>query len=542
MDKGIYMKNIALLDCTLRDGGRIIDCAFSDEEIKNISQNLSRANVDIIEMGFIRDKREYHGNSTFFTEMEQISPFIHKENEKTKYLVFVDFGMFDECKITPRDPNGIDGIRFGFTKKDYQANKPEIKRQVLSLQEKGYDIYFQDVNTFGYSDKELLEIVEFANSLNPVSFGIVDTYGTMDADDLQRIFSIVNHNLNSEIAIDFHSHNNMQLSFALSQDMIKLCRDTRNLIIDATLNGMGKCAGNLNLELIVSYMNRKLHCNYDFDLLLDIIDEYLYDYKQINNWGYTIPAFMAGIYRAHPNNVIYLTEKFRLKTKDIEHIIARIDEEKRQTYDYENIQRIYVEYSANKVDDRKEIEQLKQEFNGKEVLVLVPGQSVITQKETIKNYIKSKNPIVISVNFDGKNFTVDYEFYGNIRRYERFRNFSARKKIVSSNIKTNNENVLVFDYFELIEPNGKFFDNSTIMLMNLLKRLEVKTVTFAGFDGFSQGGNDFVDNTFYETRFLNKYAEMNSEMEKTLRVFAGRVSGKMKIKFLTPSIYQKIFE
>lgn len=536
------MKNIALLDCTLRDGGRIIDCAFSDEEIKNISRDLSRANVNIIEMGFIRDKREYHGNSTFFTEMEQISPFIHKENEKTKYLVFVDFGMFDECKITPRDSNGIDGIRFGFTKKDYQANKQEIRRQVLSLQEKGYDIYFQDVNTFGYSDKELLEIIEFANSLNPVSFGIVDTYGTMDADDLQRIFSIVNHNLNSEIAIDFHSHNNMQLSFALSQEMIKLCRDTRNLIIDATLNGMGKCAGNLNLELIVSYMNRKLHCNYDFDLLLDIIDEYLYDYKQTNNWGYTIPAFMAGIYRAHPNNVIYLTEKFRLKTKDIEHIIARIDEEKRQTYDYENIQRIYVEYSANKVDDRKEIEQLKQEFNGKEVLVLVPGQSVITQKETIKKYIKSKNPIVISVNFDGKNFTVDYEFYGNIRRYERFGNFSGRKKIVSSNIKTNNENVLVFDYFELIEPNGKFFDNSTIMLMNLLKRLEVKTVTFAGFDGFSQGGNDFVDNTFYETRFLNKYAEMNSEMEKILRVFAGRVSGKMKIKFLTPSIYQKIFE
>lgn len=536
------MKNIAILDCTLRDGGRIIDCAFPNTEIENISRDLSRANIDLIEMGFIRNKREYNGNSTFFTSMEQIVPFLHKENGNAKYLVFVDFGMFDESKITPRKENGIDGIRFGFTKKDYRTQRDEIERQVFSLKEKGYEIYLQDVNTFGYTDKELLEIIGFANKLEPVSFGIVDTYGAMDAEDLQRIFSVVNHNLNQEIAIDFHSHNNMQLSYALSQEMIRLCRDTRSLIIDATLNGMGKCAGNLNLELIVSYMNRKLQCNYDFDLLLDIIDEYLYDYKQNNSWGYTIPAFMAGIYRAHPNNVIYLTEKFRLKTKDIEHIIARINEEKRQTYDYDNIQKIYVEYCANQVDDREAIAELRKILDGKEVLILVPGQSIVRREREIQSYIQEKKPIVISVNFDGKSFAVDFEFYANIRRYEKVGVLSDGKKIVASNIKVRDEEAYVFNYFELIESNGKYFDNSTIMLLNLLKRLDVKDVVFAGFDGFSSEGHDFVDDTFYENRFIDKYEEINREMEKTLRNFAERVSDKMKIKFLTSSIYEKIFE
>ena len=45
------MKNVRVLDCTLRDGGRIIDCAFEDQEIKEIAQRLEEANIDIIEVG-----------------------------------------------------------------------------------------------------------------------------------------------------------------------------------------------------------------------------------------------------------------------------------------------------------------------------------------------------------------------------------------------------------------------------------------------------------------------------------------------------------
>lgn len=536
------MNNINILDCTLRDGGRIINCAFSDNEIENISKGLSEAHVDLIEMGFIRNKIHYEANSTFFTEMEQIKPFIHKENGNSKYLVFVDFGMFDESKITKREKDGIDGIRFGFTRANYYEQKEEISKQVFSLKEKGYDIYLQDVNTFGYSDKELLEIIGFANQLGPVSFGIVDTYGAMDVEDLSRIFSIVNHNLHREIAIDFHSHNNMQLSFALSQEMIRLCRDSRKLIIDATLNGMGKCAGNLNLELIVSYMNRKLHSDFDIDLLLDVIDEYLYDYKQNNSWGYSIPAFMAGIYRAHPNNVIYLTEKFRLRTKDIRHIIARIDEKTRQTYDYDNIKKIYVEYSSEQIDDRNNLAQIKKQLCQKEVLILVPGNSICREEKKIRQYIKDKHPIVISVNFDGKGISVDYEFYGNIRRYERADFASGRKRIISSNIKIKDSRDIVFNYFELIGTTGKYFDNSTIMLLNLLRRLEISKITFAGFDGFSGEGNDFVDDTFHGKRFQNMYTEMNEEMINTLREFLDIAPQNMSIEFLTPSVFEKIFD
>ena len=43
------MKNVKILDCTLRDGGRIINCAFPDAEIKDISYRLAEAKVDTVE-------------------------------------------------------------------------------------------------------------------------------------------------------------------------------------------------------------------------------------------------------------------------------------------------------------------------------------------------------------------------------------------------------------------------------------------------------------------------------------------------------------
>lgn len=97
------------------------------------------------------------------------------------------------------------------------------------------------------------------NDVMPYSFGIVDTYGGMYLDDITHIYGMVEHNLNSNICIDIHSHNNFQSSFAFAQEIIRICDSKRNIILDSTLNGMGKCAGNLNTELIVDYLNRKKH-------------------------------------------------------------------------------------------------------------------------------------------------------------------------------------------------------------------------------------------------------------------------------------------
>ena len=70
------MKNVKVLDCTLRDGGRIINCSFSNQETSELVNRLTDARIDIVEIGFLRDWRkvDYQGNSTFFTDVADCQP------------------------------------------------------------------------------------------------------------------------------------------------------------------------------------------------------------------------------------------------------------------------------------------------------------------------------------------------------------------------------------------------------------------------------------------------------------------------------------
>jgi len=534
------MKNIKILDCTLRDGGRIIDCAFDNAVIRNLAKELTDANIDIIEMGFLRDHKlvEYHENSTFFTETAQIIPFIPKEKRNAMYVAFIDFGMYDFSKLEKCDNSSVTGIRVGFTKTQFENQYQEIKDSLRRVKEQGYALFVQGVNSLAYSDRELLDLIDMMNEIQPYSYGIVDTYGAMYLEDMVHLYNLVDYNLDSRICIDIHSHNNFQLSFAFAQQIIALANDKRRVILDATLNGMGKCAGNLNTELIVDFLARKKSYDYDTDIILDAIDRYLYPLKRQYEWGYSIPAFMAGIYKAHPNNIIYLTEKYRLNSKDIKYIISGIEEKTRQRYDYDNIQKVYRNYCACRVDDAKTLEYLEMYLRDKPVLVMAPGKTIEDYQEEIRKYILQASPVIICVNFVPQHFTYDYLFYANTIHWEKISdNVDRRKCILVSNIHADIENTRMVDYSGLIAEESTLCDNSTIMLLNLLKKIHVKSITLAGFDGLKENEENYVDKTFPNRKTDISITETNKEVKRLLEQYRKKVEGKIAIDFITPSIY-----
>lgn len=536
------MKNIHVLDCTLRDGGRIINCAFPDTEIKDISVRLARAKIDIVEVGFLRDWRKvkYEGNSTFFTNVDQIRPFIDKRQKGTMFVAFIDYGMFDFESLTPYDGTSIDGIRFGFTKKDYTEHCDDILKCIERIKNLGYKLFIQGVNSLNYSDKELLELVELVNRAKPYSFGIVDTYGAMYADDVERIYRLIDHNMDPDICINFHSHNNYQLSFSFAQEVIKLSRGIRNVIIDSTLSGMGKVAGNLNTELLVDYLVRKKNYDYEFDEILDLIDDYIVPYSLNYRWGYSIPAMMAGIYQSHPNNIIYLTEKFRLETKDISSLLSMLSPDLRQRYDYDLIEKLYMEYISDKVDDTDTVKQLQEIIEGREVFILAPGNTLNTCRRKIENYLKKHHPIVISVNFVSE-YKDSICFFGNQKRYNKtLEQHKGHKVIISSNVKCKEENTVIVNYHALINRGYKYFENSTIMLLYLLKRLNPRKITIAGFDGFrTDTDKNYTDITFQNERHISEFGQLNKEITEMFEKFVETMSGKCEVNLITPSIYNK---
>lgn len=534
------MKNVKIMDCTLRDGGRIINCQFEDRTIKNIAQDLTDANIDIVEIGFLRSEElvNYHGNSTFFTDTTQMERFLPKDHRNTIYVAFADFQMYDFEKLKPCDGNSITGIRVGFTKKQYLNQLEEIKRVLQIVLEKGYLLFVQAVNILAYSDEELHELLAYVNELNPYSFGIVDTYGGMYLEDLIHYYQVVEANINSDIYIDLHSHNNFQSSFAFAQEVVRMSKGTHPIILDATLNGMGKCAGNLNTELIADYLTRKKNYDYVLDKILDTIDRYLVPLKKDLEWGYSIPAFMAGIYKSHPNNIIYLTEKYRLNSKDIKYIISEISEEKRQRYDYDNIQRIYKEYNERICDDTKQIAFLKQKFRGKHILVVAPGRNAVAFQKDIVEFCRDNNCICISVNFIPEAIASDFYFYANPIHWGKVCNSIDRSKsILVSSLHEQVEGTILVDYSSLIADESILGDNSVIMLLNLLRKLEVSRISLAGFDGLTGNSNNYVSDEFPNTNGRLSVEDTNAEVKRLYWEIKEKCADKVAVETITPSLY-----
>lgn len=304
---------------------------------------------------------------------------------------------------------------------------------------------------------------------------------------------------------------------------------------------MGKVAGNLNTELLVDFLVRKLHYDYEFDIILDLIDDHIYKYSLDHKWGYSVPAMMAGIYKSHPNNIIYLTEKFRLETKDISNLLSMISPDKRQRYDYDNIERLYVEYIADKVDDSEAVVKLKQLIEGREVLVMVPGNTLNSHRDIIDSYIEEHTPVVISVNFVA-DYSLAHAFFGNQKRYNKTENKRiGRDVIISSNVKGDTEKDTVVNYHSLINRGYKYFENSAMMLLYLLKRVNPCKITIAGFDGFDASStNNYIDASFQGERHVSEFEELNKEISEMLLEYIITMNENCEVSFLTPSLFSKL--
>lgn len=232
------MNHITILDCTLRDGGYINNWQFGRTNIQGIISKLNASGVDIVECGFLRDI-PYNEDTAVFSRVSQIVPFLSEKRANTFYVAMIAYGDISPDAIEPYDGSSIGGIRLTFHKHEWDG----AKTVAVQLMEKGYQVFIQPVGTTAYSDAELLQLIAQVNELQPYAFYLVDTLGILYRQDLLRLFYLVEHNLDPQIQIGFHSHNNLQLSFANAQELLRL-DSKRDIIIDASVYGMGRGVGN----------------------------------------------------------------------------------------------------------------------------------------------------------------------------------------------------------------------------------------------------------------------------------------------------------
>lgn len=531
---------IQVLDCTLRDGAYVVNARFGEPAMRGIIKKMQDANIDIVECGWLKDAPHEPGTSYFHVPSD-LEKYLVEKNPNTTYVVMIDWDRYDLDTLPPCDGKSIDAIRVVFPQNKFREGIAKGK----IIQEKGYKVYFQAANTLGYTDEELVSLAEAVNEARPVSLSVVDTFGAMFSEDLSHIVTILNQHLDSEIRLGFHSHNNQQLSFAMSMEFVRMLSDTeRDIVVDASLCGMGRGAGNTTTELMANYLNLKWQANYNMNVIMDAIDMYMGYFIERYKWGYSIPYFISGMYCAHVNNIAYLTENHRTNAKDMRNIIESLSEEERKKYDYDLLEEKYIDYQSKKVDDEAFLHRFEQELKDRKILLLLPGKSLLEKESDIKAYIEKYHPVVIGINAIAKQYSYDYLFFSNSIRYEYAKDvysdiFRANRRIVASNIKTvPEEGEEIVNFNLLVERGWEHFDNSGIVCLRLLDRVHAADVALAGFDGFSdEYSESYADASLPHLNPGKKWGELNEEIKDMFRHFREKTEGSMSVGFVTESKY-----
>lgn len=539
------MKRVKLLDCTLRDGAYIVDGYFGRETISQIIKRLQSSNIDMIECGWLKNQEHIIGSSFYHIPSDLEKYMIEGKNPNTSYVAMIDYDRYDLNYLPYKDAKSIDAIRVVFP----QGKVREGMLLVDRIREKGYKVYLQAAGTLGYSDKELLELAQCVNEVKPEAISIVDTYGSMYGRDLIRILSILNNNLDKHIGIGFHSHNNLQLSFSMCIQFaqIMIADSEREFIIDGSLCGMGRGAGNAPTELIANFLNRDFSCGYDMNVILDTIDMYMIPLMKHYQWGYSASYMIAGMYGCHVNNVAYLTQTHRTSSKDMKIIFDTLSKEDRKKYDYDKLEKIYIDYQDKKVEDSESLQAISNRLEGKEVLVILPGKSAIEEKEKVDEYILRNNPIIVGINAILKNYEYDYLFFTNSVKYNLAKEstlaqFNQAIKIVTSNVKTDVDNKkYVINYNDLQKKGWKYFDNSMIMFLRLMNRIRPKKIGIAGFDGYIDRSDSIYASSLLEISLtVEEMTILQKEIEDMLEDFIKSTNRNIVLELVTKSSFENV--
>lgn len=517
-----------LLDCTLRDGGYINDWMFGEETIKGFHKKISQTGIEIFEVGFMKGDK-YDPNKSVFPDVNSIKNVITPKNPNLKYVGMLDMSApLPKERITPNDGTSIDGIRVIFKKNKIK----EAFEYCDYIQKQGYFISVNFVGTDLYSDQEFIEGIKLFNQLNPYAVSIVDSFGLIKRKQFLRLAYIADNNLKPEIILAYHAHNNLQLAFGNAEALVEM-NLKRDLIIDACVFGMGRGAGNLNLELFAEYMNENYDTHYKIEPMLEIMDEYLNDIYAKKQWGYSLPYYLSASMHCHPNYAVYLNEKNSLTVKSFNEILKSIPEDEKANFSKEKAEKYYREYQEQFVDDKETLKRLEEIMADKEVMILAPGSSIRNSADCVKASIND-NSVVIAVNFMGGEFKPDYIFSSNMRRFSKIAGKTDIPCITTSNMKQDTEFVVNFSSYSSKDP--EIIDNSGLMLLKLLCAIGVKKVKVAGMDGYTEVSQDYYDDSVsYD---YSKEARIRNEL---ISREIDDINKIMYIEFITESKYIGVY-
>ncbi len=301
-----FRPDIKVVDCTLRDGGLVNDFYFDDDFVKNLYMANVAAGVEYMEFGYkaskeIFDVKEF--GKWKFCDEQDIRDIVGDNDTDMKIAVMADVGRTDYKKdIIPKSESVIDMIRIA----TYVNTIPAAVEMINYCSQMGYEtsINVMAISTASENDLDIaLELL----AQSPVNvIYLVDSYGSMYPEQIRRYAEKY-----TEIAeangksVGIHAHNNQQLAFA---NTIEACAYGVSYL-DATISGLGRGAGNCNMELLLGFLRNP---RYSLNPILKFIQNRILPLKKSGVvWGCDVQYMLTGQQNQHPRSAIAFTNDKR---------------------------------------------------------------------------------------------------------------------------------------------------------------------------------------------------------------------------------------
>lgn len=278
--------NFKILDCTLRDGGYYTNWDFNDALVEEYALAMEALPIDYVEVGYRSPSMKGYLGKYFYCpeyilkKLKSLMP--SKEltiilNEKDITVSHIEEGLLNPCK------QYVSTVRIAIDPKNMQRAVVLAKE----VKKAGFSVAFNVMYMSNW--KEDTSFLDYLEGLDEIIdyFYMVDSYGGVMPEDVKETIDLVR--AKTSIPLGFHGHDNLEMALINTITAIDAGCD----IVDATITGMGRGAGNLKTELLLTYLESAKKLPVAYRELSKVVSEFE-ELRKHYQWGTSLPYMFSG--------------------------------------------------------------------------------------------------------------------------------------------------------------------------------------------------------------------------------------------------------
>lgn len=291
--------DIKVMDVTIRDGGLCNNFEFTDDFVSELYKINVKSGVDYMEFGYKASKNMFnesdYGKWKFCKE-EDIRAIVGENVTDLKISVMADVGRCDyKADFLPKSESVIDMVRVAC----YVHQISAAIEMIEYLSSLGYETTCNIMAVSQVPTEQITQALEMLSDSSVDVIYLVDSFGSLypeNACELAQTYMSIAEKAGKSVG--FHAHNNQNLAFANTIETLSYGVS----YLDASMQGMGRGAGNCAMELLLGFLKNP---KYNMYHLLDFIENYVKPLREKGiMWGYDLPYMLTGLFNRHPRSAI----------------------------------------------------------------------------------------------------------------------------------------------------------------------------------------------------------------------------------------------